>query len=179
MPADYEPGQGLYRDLNFPFNANQSTQVENCMAGNLVVQRESALAAGGFDENYRGAAYRFETEFCRRLIRTTGLPFYFAAQACILHLQAKSGGTRSTGNVLTSASGLHSVGDYYYAFRNAAWRPALAYSVRRFMRSLVTRYYLLRPWYIPIRILAESRGFCAAMKLLKQAPSTLPTKRID
>src|SRR5215212_1010424 len=54
-------------DLEFHFNSNRARPITNVMAGNLSVKRHRALEIGGFDENFTGAAYRFETDFARRV----------------------------------------------------------------------------------------------------------------
>ena len=56
-----------------------------------------------------GFAYRFETEFARRLV-TGGGKIRFEPDASIRHLKAERGGTRSAGGHMTSPSPLHGVG---------------------------------------------------------------------
>ncbi|NND00368.1 MAG: glycosyltransferase family 2 protein [Gammaproteobacteria bacterium] len=167
---------GLGQDLAFPFNASYEAQIYNCMAGNLCVNRESAVAAGGFDENFIGAAYRFETEFCRRLIRFTGKPVHFTPLASIDHLQFSSGGTRSTGNYLTSRSPSHSAGDYYYALLEGQGIDRWRHIGARLLRSTAARFYLRRPWYIPNRLIAEVRGLKQAVGLYHTGPSRIKIK---
>lgn len=167
---EYRPGHGLQRDLQFPFHSDAHAEIVNCMAGNLVVHREKALAAGGFDENFHGAAYRFETEFCRRLVKHSGAMFHFVPQASLLHLHHASGGTRAQHNYLTSASGAHSVGDYYFALRHGKGLEKWRYVARRLCSSIVARFYLAKPWFIPVRLIAELRGFATAVGMVKKAP---------
>ena len=88
--------EGFARYLDFPFNSDDSQYVENAMAGNMSVRRAAAIAVGGFDEHFVGAAYRFETEFCRRLSRQGGRIRY-EPSASIRHLRAPEGGVRSHG----------------------------------------------------------------------------------
>src|SRR5437868_3122650 len=87
---DRSPRPGLGACLDFPFNSAIPAQVANVMAGNLSVRREMALAVGGFDENFVGVAYRFETEFCRRLLRAGGRVLFQPA-ASIHHLRTPTG----------------------------------------------------------------------------------------
>lgn len=164
---------GLRRDLDFEFNSDQAVTLNNCMAGNLCVHRESAISAGGFDENFIGAAYRFETEFARRLIRHTNTPIYFWPAASINHLQWQDGGTRTQASHLTSAQPAHSAGDYYYAMKEGFGGDRVRYLVRRFFASLVARFYLLKPWYLPVRVIAELRGLLLATRLLRNQPKLL------
>lgn len=163
-------GEGIWRDLDFIFNSNFPDDIHNCMAGNLSVRRDDAINAGGMDENFVGVAYRFETEFAKRLITSSGKRIRFDPKAKIDHLQAASGGTRSTGGHLTSASPVHSVGDYYFAYRHARGRERFSYMVQRFFRSVRTRFHLTHPWWIPVKLLGELRGLLWARELYKAPP---------
>jgi GT2 family glycosyltransferase len=160
---------GLRRDLDFPFNSTARCVISNAMAGNLSVKTERAIAAGGFDENFVGASYRFETEFCRRLERMGGL-VVFEPSAVIHHLRAPSGGTRTNGSHLTSAGPAPSVGDYYFAMVEASGRERWAYILKRVVREVRTRFHLRRPWWIPVKLLGEVRGFLWAVRLARRGP---------
>jgi GT2 family glycosyltransferase len=170
-------GAGIWRDLGFPFNSDTGSDVFNCMAGNLSVKRERALAAGGCDESFKGVAYRFETEFCRRLIRSNGRLVY-EPSAWINHLQAARGGTRAYGNPLTSADPAHSVGDYYFAFRDSRGMERLRYIAHRMLRSVRTRFHFTHPWWIPVKLSGEIRGLLQAYRLSRQPPA-LATKQSE
>jgi len=176
LPKNYKQGQGVMADMEFIFSSNKPMYIKNCMAGNLCVNRSSAIAVGGFDENFVGAAYRFETEFCRRLIRHTGKPFYFFPDAVLHHLQYASGGTRNEGHQLVTASAHHSVGDYYYAMLESDGAEQVAYCLKRFFLSIKARFYLAKPWYIPSRLLAEIRGYLLARKLKKRGPKYIESE---
>lgn len=170
--------KGIRRDFTFPFNGTTRAEVANCMAGNLSVRRERALVAGGFDENFVGVGYRFETEFCRRLLRAGGR-MVFEPTATIQHLQAPHGGTRSYGHHLTSARPEHSVGDYYFALREARGAELAGYVGWRMLREVRTRFHLRHPWWIPVKLLGELRGLFWALQLTRQGPSWLPTGSAD
>jgi GT2 family glycosyltransferase len=165
----HENRSGIWKDLNFNFDGDSGCEVSNCMAGNMSVRRRSALQAGGFDENFTGVAYRFETEFCRRLQRHGGL-VVFDPSASLIHLQSSSGGTRSYGNPFRSASPAHSVGDYYFAFRESNGLERVGYIFYRMFRSIRTRYHLLHPWWIPVKLTGEMRGLAQAFKLSRHSP---------
>jgi len=169
LDVDYESrAAGLVADLDFPFYSNRGRWVENVMAGNLSVKRELALSIGGFDENFiPPVAYRFETEFARRIVRAGG-KIWFEPTASIQHLRACSGGTRTHGSHLTSPSPLHGVGDYYYAFRCGSRCEALRYSLRRMFREVRTKFHLKHPWYIPIKLIGEVRACLWASRLARQ-----------
>lgn len=156
---------GLWRDLRFPFNSTAPCDVSNVMAGNLSVKKDVALAAGGFDERFVGVAYRFETEFCRRLLRG-GCRVRYEPLGVIDHLRATRGGTRTFGSYLNSPRPEHSVGDYYFALVEGQSGERWRYVVRRFVREVATRYHLTHPWWIPTKLLGELRGLRLARKLV-------------
>ena len=158
--------------LDFPFCSNKPADIANVMAGNLSVKREKAVESGGFDENFCGVAYRFETEFAGRLIKHGGT-IRFCPQASIRHLRAKSGGTRMAGSHLTSPDPRHGVGDYYFALRNGHWTEAIRYASRRMLREVCTRFHLKHPWWIPIKLIGEMRAILWACRLVRQGPRRL------
>ena len=167
------PRAGLRADFEFKFCASEATWVFNVMAGNLSVRRDRALFLGGFDGNFTPpVAYRFETEFARRLIAAGGR-IWFEPSASIRHLRAPSGGTRSHGSHLTSASPVHGVGDYYYALRCGRGLERAAYMARRPFREVRTRFHLRHPWWIPVKFVGELRALALAMKLYRQGPKLL------
>jgi GT2 family glycosyltransferase len=165
----YVATTGVRADLDFPFWSDTHACVSNVMAGNLSVKRERALACGGFDENFQGVAYRFETEFARRLIAAGGR-IRFEPKASIRHLRAARGGTRSQGSHLTSASPIHGMGDYYFALRQGCCGETVTYMARRTIREVCTRFHLRHPWYIPVKLLGEMRALLWAVRLWRRGP---------
>jgi len=159
---DAELHRGPLRDLEFRFNHDRPSGVENVMAGNLSVDRMKALSIGGFDENFTGAAYRFETDFARRIVAAGGRIRY-EPRAMIHHLHIPTGGARSHGDHRRTTSGTHSAGDYYFALWHV--RPFGRYAMRRFIRNVATRWHLRHPWFIPAKIIAEARGYALAKRL--------------
>lgn len=168
----FQRSTGLRADLDFPFWSTETATVANVMAGNLSLHRDRALSIGGFDENFRGAAYRFETEFCRRLLAAGGT-VQFEPAASIRHLRAERGGTRRGGNHLTSASPHHGMGDYYFALRSGLSLESARYMLRRPFREVRTRFHLRQPWYIPLKLIGEARAFWAAMNAHRRGPQLL------
>lgn len=164
--------RGFRAHLDFAFRSSERAWITNGMAGNLSVRREQALAVGGFDENFEGAAYRFETEFCRRLCRAGG-EILFEPAASMRHLRAARGGTRAKGSHLSSASPAHGVGDYYFALRTEGGLERLAYVARRPLREVVTRFHLRHPWFIPVKLLGELRALLWARQLARRGPRLL------
>lgn len=165
--------EGLYQDLEFSFNSREQSKLLNCMAGNLCVKRTAAIAAGGFDENFKGVAYRFETEFAKRFCKYHQTQIAYFPAARLNHLHVKSGGTRSHADVLRSTSPVHSMGDYYFALLHGEGAERITYIARRFIRSLCAKFYLRNPWYLPARIIAEVRGFFAALNCMRKGPALM------
>lgn len=165
-------GRGLRADLRFPFSSTQTCQIANVMAGNLSVRRDRALAVGGFDENFSGSAYRFETEFSRRLLAAGG-EVHFEPAAGLRHLRAERGGTRISGGHMASASPRHGMGDYYFALRSGVSLESAAYMLVRPFREVRTRFHLRHPWYIPVKLVGEVRAFAAAVKAHRRGPRLL------
>jgi glycosyltransferase involved in cell wall biosynthesis len=166
-----QPGQEtepLAAGEAFRFNSPSPAWIKEFMGGNFSVNRARALALGGFDQNFVGAAYRFEAEFAHRFVQAVGLIRYEPA-AAIRHLAVSTGGTRAHGHHLTTIRPGHSVGAYYYLlktrkpgwFGEALWRP---------IRAVRTRHHLRRPWWIPATLLAELRGLLLARRLLRSGP---------
>ena len=166
---------GLKADLDFPFWSTETAAVSNVMAGNLSVRRDRALSIGGFDENFSGSAYRFETEFCRRLLAAGGM-VQFEPGAGIRHLRANRGGTRTVGSHLTSASPRHGMGDYYFALRSGVSLESARYILRRPFREVRTKFHLRHPWYIPVKLIGEARAFCAAVMACRRGPKLLENR---
>jgi GT2 family glycosyltransferase len=151
-------------DLEFHFNHDSGRFVANVMAGNLSVKRGRAIAAGGFDENFVGAGYRFETDFALRLLAAGGR-IWFSPEASLRHLKLSTGGLRSFGDHRSSPSPAHSAGDYYFAIHHRA--PLWLYAFRRLRKNVATRYHLTHPWTIPTKVIGEVRGILLARALAR------------
>lgn len=169
-----QPGEGpspLTPHERFRFNSTAPAWVDEFIGCNFSVRRDLALAIGGFDENFVGAAYRYEAEFSHRFTRLHG-PIRFEPSASIYHLQAPAGGTRAHGHHLRTVRPGHSVGAYYFWLRTRVpgwWLSMLL----RPLRSVRTRHHLRRPWWIPLTLVAEIRGLARAMQLDAKGPQLL------
>ena len=139
------------------------------MAGNLSVDRARALAIGGFDENFSAVAYRFETDFALRLVAAGGR-IRFEPSATLRHLKAPGGGVRTWGDHRSSASPVHSMGDYYFARRHVPgfWR----YAASRLVKNVLTRYHARHPWLIPTKLVGEIRGLVRGTRLARASGQT-------
>ena len=166
-----QPGEypvHLRAGQTFIFCSDTKRWISEFMGGNFSVNRAKALALGGFDENFVGAAYRFEAEFAHRFVAKHG-KILFNPDASIRHLQLATGGTRAHGHHLRTARSAHSVGAYYYLMRvrpRRWWRKIIL----RPMRAVRTRHHFRRPWWSPVTLLAELRGFIRAIWLLVRGP---------
>lgn len=159
---------GIDRDLGFRFNSTRPVDgIASCIACNLSVRRDAALLVGGFDERFLGAAYRFETEFCRRLARS-GRTTRFDPRPSVRHLKAGAGGTRQEGGHLTSSSPAHPVGDYYFAYLESRGWARSRYIARRLVREVTTRFHARHPWWIPVKLVGEIRGLLLARRLYRE-----------
>lgn len=157
--------RGALRDLEFRFNHDVEGDVENVIACNLSVDRDKALEIGGFDENYIAGAYRFETDFARRVMEAGGR-IRFEPRASIHHLHVPTGGVRAHGDHRRTTSPSHSCGDYYFALLYV--RPFWPYALRRFRRNVATRWHLRHPWFMPAKAVAELRGYAMARRLYRR-----------
>lgn len=153
---------------NFAFRSSIPQEIVEVMAGNLSVTRSFALSIGGFDEQFVGAAYRFEADFAARA-RNAGAHIKFVPNASIFHLREGKGGTRSFGSHLTTIRPAHAVGEYYYLLRHHP-PGALRRFLGRPIRAVTTRHHLRHPWWIPVTLLAELSGMAWAAILAVRGP---------
>jgi GT2 family glycosyltransferase len=161
----WHEGKTFPAEEPFHFACTKGQWVKEFMGGNFSILRATALALGGFDENFVRVAYRFEAEFAYRF-RESGRRIYFEPLACIHHLKVAGGGTRAYGKLLTTTKPDHAVGVYYHCLRTGSFREF----AWRFMRAATTRHHLRHPWYIPGTLLAELRGMLWAFSLWWQGP---------
>ncbi|MBX2823212.1 MAG: glycosyltransferase [Gammaproteobacteria bacterium] len=166
----------LPADPGSPFNSPNEGPRTEFMGGNFSVKRCAALAMGGFDENFRFAAYRYEREFADRL-QNQGGRIYYIPHAVVYHLQAPRGGVRSFGSHLTTASPGHSQGAYYYLLGSG--RGWFSRILKRFLLAPMTRFHLKKPWFIPLTIIAELRGLLLAVRLRQRGPKLLSARDIE
>jgi len=170
-----QPGQRaepLRPGEEFRFNSTAPANIGEFMGGNFSIRRDVALALGGFDENFVGAAYRFEAEFAHRYTRSNGLIRY-EPRAVIDHLQIATGGTRAHGHHLRTSQPGHSVGAYYYLLstRRPGWWQQILW---RPLRAVRTRHHLRQPWWIPVTLVAEARGLLLALRLHHRGARLIP-----
>lgn len=141
---------------------------------NFSFPRQLGLEIGGFDEQFVKVAYRFEAEFGLRAQRN-GAGLWFCPTASLKHLRAGAGGTRSYGDHLRTFLPAHSVGEYYYLLRArpSGWTHA---TLRRLIRSVLTRHHLRRPWWILPTLVSELAGLLWALRLAWSGPRLITSE---
>jgi GT2 family glycosyltransferase len=164
-----------FQGIDFPFNSTKSQFVTSCMAGNFSVKKENAIQIGGFDENFIGDAYRFEAEFCMRIIQNGGA-ILFEPEAKIQHLQIHSGGVRSFGDHRKSPRPEITVGEYYFTLLQYCGFQRIRHICNRFLISLGRKFYLKYPWWLPVKLYAEIRGLFLAARLKHKGPVYIQSK---
>ena len=169
------PDHGLTRDLDFPFHSTTQCHIYNGMSGHMSITRERCLELGGFDENYKGIAYRFDSEFARRVIKQGG-KVLFCPKASLKHLSVARGGTRRTGQRLGSADPGFGVGDYYFALSQGEGLERWSYIGKRLFREPCNKWHLARPWFIPVKLLGEVRALIWACRLYRQGPTLVSSR---
>jgi GT2 family glycosyltransferase len=164
----WQEGEDHSAAPSFHFAGVRKQWIVEFMGGNFSVRRATALSLGGFDANFVRVAYRFEAEFAHRLL-SSGRRILFEPGACLHHLKAESGGTRTYGEHLTTWRPDHAVGAYYYGLRTGE----LAVFASRPWRAVATRYHLRHPWRMPGTLLAEVGGMLWAFSLFIRGPKRL------
>lgn len=118
------------------FHLSGSCEINSPRGCNLALHRRRTLELGGFDEDFRGVQWGFETEFGLRL-QSCGLRGRYCSEAAVLHAQVPQGGTRAK----TDWSGLAvSVHNHRLVNRHlgpCAWIGALPRMGRTLLRCLV------------------------------------------
>lgn len=172
-----QPWHGDAHDSD-PFTLKAGEYKEEFIGCNFSIGRDLLMSIGGFDENFKGAAYYYERELADRLLES-GHRIWYEPTAVIRHLHHGSGGTRSKGDHLTSWNPHHPVGAYYYLLVSRRLTHRARKSARRFFRSVMTRHHLRRPWYIPVTLVSELLGLCWAICLRIKGPALPFLPRIE
>lgn len=165
----WQEGQDFSCEQQFHFASTFGRNVDEFIGCNFSVGRSTALALGGFDENFVKVAYRFEAEFAHRF-RASGRSIWFEPSACLHHLKAESGGTRTFGDFLRTVRPDHAVGAYYFALRTSSGGARLKTMLKRIVTSVATRHHLKRPWWIPVTLIGETRALVWALMLSIHGP---------
>lgn len=148
VPVTPRPNPHLeFRHFDFA-----STSRRECVAAlhgaNHSVRRASALALGGYDENYlRG--FREETDLALRLYRR-GRVTVFDPRAAVIHLVAPSGGCRLSGFQRSLQQWKVSFPAHYFAWKHLF--PGISFWEELaidFRRAVLSRRNVLAPYLLP------------------------------
>ncbi len=172
----WQEGVDYSGEAHFHFASPRSAEIDQFMGGNFSLRRTDALALGGFDENFVKVAFRFEAEFAYRWRRGGGA-IHFAPDACIHHLKAMEGGTRSFGAHLTTVAPSHSVGAYYCMLRTWSGASSVWALVVRPVKAVTTRFHLRHPWRILPTLVSELLGMIWALGLAARGPALIDMDR--
>jgi len=138
-----------FRDFDFDSTRRRERVAVLC-GGNHSVRPSTALALGGYDENYLGWAFREETDLALRLHRA-GNRIVFDPRAALLHLAAPSGGCRHAGFRRMLQQWKVSFPAHYFGWKHLFPGPCfwqeLAVDLRR---SVFSRHNVLGPWRVPM-----------------------------
>ncbi len=169
---DTEPGYPPGREGDpdaFRFNCSVRQEVRRFIGCNVSMRRRALFDLGGFDENFGGAAYRFEADLAERAC-LRGMVVRFEPVASLHHLKAPRGGTRGFGHHLRTVSPWHSAGRYYYLMLYPRMPGIVRRTAAEAMRSLAAREHLRRPWWIPVSAAAELCGIALAAWVRVRGP---------
>jgi GT2 family glycosyltransferase len=135
---------------NFDFASTRRRESVAALQGaNHSVRRATALALGGYDENYLGWAYREETDLALRLYRS-GRQTVFDPLAAVIHLAAPSGGCRLSGFRRALQQWKVSFPAHYFAWKHLF--PGVLFWAELgvdFRRAVLSRRNILAPYRLP------------------------------
>ena len=178
QPWDKAEGIANNSEANFSFNGLKQCKTQCFMGGNFALDRNIALALGGFDENFVGTAHDYERDFSDRL-KSAGHQAIFNGAAAIKHLKVSDGGIRSYGNLLKTIKPHQSVGAYYFILRAEQIKNKPLKLLQRLRQRLFNRSQLKHPWWIPITFIGDLVGFIWALKLYYSGAKLIPQDDIE
>ena len=111
---------------NFDLESDAAIQVDHLSGANMSFRRELFERLGGFDENYAGNCYRFETEWGVR-VRHAGFVLLFDPCAVVAHRRAIVGGNRLQAEewfYWYARNHIYFLAMYFPHLRAARWRFA-------------------------------------------------------
>lgn len=157
---------------NFSFNGLKNCNAESFIGCNVLIEKNTALNLGGFDENFVGTAHDYEREFTDRVLNA-GLPVWYCSSAVVDHLKEESGGIRSYGHFLKTMKPHHAVGAYYYILRSKRVNNKVSRIFSRLIQRLVTRTHLKQPWWIIGTLVGDILGLFWAIHLRLSGPTLM------
>jgi GT2 family glycosyltransferase len=112
---------------NFDLTGDQVLEVDHLAGPNMSFRREIFERFGGFDANYAGNCYRFETDWGVR-VRRAGFSLLFDPRATVAHRRAPTGGNRVQAEewfYWYACNHLYFLAKNFPTLRAARWRFAL------------------------------------------------------
>jgi GT2 family glycosyltransferase len=140
-----------YQDFDFAATIRRENVVA-LLGANHSVRRATALALGGYDENFSGWESRGEADLALRLYRNSRL-IVFDPRAAVLHIAAPTGGCQLSGFRRALEEWTDSFPAHYFAWKHLFpgarfWREVCA----ALARSLLCRKNARRPYRLPLAI---------------------------
>jgi len=160
----WNSAEGPDNDQSFSFNSLKNWSAPYFIGANVLVNRNSALSLGGFDENFIGTAHDYEREFSDRVL-SSNLAIAYCGQAAVDHLKEVNGGIRTYGHFLKTIKPHHAVGAYYYILRSSRVNNKTLEIFKRLRQRVVTKTHLKQPWWIPATFIGDIMGILWAIKL--------------
>lgn len=111
---------------NFDLESDGVIQVDHLSGANMSFRRELFERLAGFDENYAGNCYRFETDWGVR-VRRAGFALLFDPRAVVAHRRAMVGGNRLQAEdwfYWYARNHLYFLARHFPQQRTARWRVA-------------------------------------------------------
>jgi len=142
-----------FRHFDFDSPSRKESVAAFC-GGNHSIRRSTALALGGYDENYIGWAFREETDLALRLHRERKRIVY-DPRAALLHLAAPSGGCRISGFQKLLCEWKVSFPAHYFAWKHLF--PTRCFWVEEadnLRRAVLCRKNACAPWRLPVAFAA-------------------------
>ena len=161
------PGKPSREGTGNSVDVEPVVQQDHLYGGNFSIRKGIFVACGGFDEQYVASANYEENDFARRLMKS-GYKIGYAADACLLHLKAPSGGCRIPGN-RRNAEWTKSVCYLLFAFRHAQSAAEFGSIFWGALRAgPLRKENILKPWLLPVALLsfvyAAAQGFKRSRK---------------
>ena len=152
-----------------PLNFNERRPAINWPSCNGSVRRQTALAIGGFDEQFTRTWYD-DTDFSWRL-HTAGAKIVFDPQASLVHLKVPSGGKRLSGRDQYVLFDSESWSILFYFWRKNFGLLRVWRHVAHYMRGhLCRKMFLRKPHNFLIACMNFLKGYQLASTKLRMGP---------
>lgn len=162
-----------YGWLYFPINYSCRVLLKGVGgAGNLSIRNELFMSIGGMDEQFEKGAFREESDFIQRCVKS-GYSIVFDPACSLVHIGESTGGIRSWGGSDGVQQIHHVVGEWYFIFRHISFLNWFHYSVALLRRQIFNRVNVTHPTRFFRSILRSMNGAIEAIQKQKEGPKTL------